>query len=351
MSASRAATPRASRRARSSWTRLSFSPRSGSRRFGRPRATCRLSCWQPCGSTGNKDRDAGRSPGGRRSWPARNGAALAYRAGEHEAAAGDGGQLLGDQASFVLVLRLQSHDRASHEGSTTCAMAYCISTLWRLGLPRGAEQRVSIGRGDHRRLTPVWVRPEAAAFARAVVAKVGPESRERAKALLHASSRLAAFGCSIGLAMDPDVLFEPSLIERFVLGSTSALSPSSRRTVRSNLRFFARRVPSVVPAGPVALPRAMPRPPTAPLEIDAYLALAKAQPTVSKNMPLTGLICLGAGAGLVGKDLRFVRGRRRRLSIWRPCRHRLWRRPRVVPVLTRYHGSWRLRPPFPDRAT
>ena len=56
--------------------------------------------------------------------------------------------------------------------------------------------------------SPVSVSPEAAVFARAVVAKVHPESRERAKALLHASSRLASFGCSLGLELDPDVLFE-----------------------------------------------------------------------------------------------------------------------------------------------
>ena len=165
-----------------------------------------------------------------------------------------------------------------------------------------------------------------------------PESRERAKALLHASSRLAAFGCSLGLMLDADVLFEPSVIERFILCSTTRLSASSRRTVRSNLRYLARRVPSVVPPGPVALPRSHAKAPYSATEIDAYLALAKAQPTVSRTMALNGLICLGAGAGLVGRDLRHVRGidvvsRSGGLVV-----AVFGSAARVVPVLTRYHG-------------
>ncbi len=219
-------------------------------------------------------------------------------------------------------------------------MAYCISTVvWSTTRPGTREQRgeASVA-ATIAAYTPVCVHPEAAAFARAVVAKVGPESRERAKALLHASSRLAAFGCSIGLAMDPDVLFEPSVIERFVLVSTTRLSPSSRRTVRSNLRFLARRVPSVVPAGPVPLSRAHAKVPYSAAEIDAYLALAKAQPSLSRNMRLTGLICLGAGAGLMGKDLRFVRGEDIVSRSGGLVVTVFGNRPRVVPVLARYHG-------------
>ena len=186
-------------------------------------------------------------------------------------------------------------------------MFYCISTVVAIRTASQELPRVSVT-ATIAGYRPVSVGPEEAAFARLVVAKVHPESRERAKALLHASSRLAAFGSSLGLVLDPEVLFEASLIERFVLCSTSALSVSSRRTVRSNLRYLARRVPTVVPAGPVALPRSHAKAPYSPAQIDAYLALAKAQPTVAKTMALNGLICLGAGAGLVGRDLRHVRG-------------------------------------------
>ena len=137
--------------------------------------------------------------------------------------------------------------------------------------------------------------------------------------------------------LDPEVLFEPSVIERFVSTSTTRLSASSRRTVRSNLRYLARRVPTVVPPGPVPLPRSHAKTPYSAAEIDAYLALAKAQPTVSRTMALNRLICLGAGAGLVGRDLRHVRGidvvsRSGGLVVTV-----FGNTARVVPVLTRYH--------------
>jgi hypothetical protein len=216
-------------------------------------------------------------------------------------------------------------------------MFYCISTVVAIRTASQELPRVSVT-ATIAGYRPVSVGPEEAAFARLVVAKVHPESRERAKALLHASSRLAAFGSSLGLVLDPEVLFEASLIERFVLCSTSALSVSSRRTVRSNLRYLARRVPTVVPAGPVALPRSHAKAPYSPAQIDAYLALAKAQPTVAKTMALNGLICLGAGAGLVGRDLRHVRGSDVVARSGGLVVTIFGRAPRVVPVLPAYHG-------------
>ena len=51
-----------------------------------------------------------------------------------------------------------------------------------------------------------------------------------------------------------------------------------------------------------------PSSPTAPAEIAGYLALADAQPTAARRMRAAGLVCLGAGAGLIRADLRAVRG-------------------------------------------
>jgi hypothetical protein len=146
-------------------------------------------------------------------------------------------------------------------------MVYCISTVVasRTWPGTSKEQERSSVAATIAAYSPVSVGPEAAVFARAVVTKVHPESRERAKALLHASSRLASFACSLGLVLDADVLFEDSLIERFVICSTTRLRASSRATLRSNLRYLARRVPSVVPPGPVALPRSHAKAPTAQL--------------------------------------------------------------------------------------
>jgi hypothetical protein len=51
---------------------------------------------------------------------------------------------------------------------------------------------------------PSSVSPPAAAFARDVVAKAGPQGRERAKNLLWAAGKLADYG--LGLAAAPEVL-------------------------------------------------------------------------------------------------------------------------------------------------
>ena len=91
------------------------------------------------------------------------------------------------------------------------------------------------------------------------------------------------------------------------------------------------------PPAPVPLSRERAKAPYAPAEIAAYLALADAQPTLARKMRLSGLIALGAGAGLMGADLRAVRGSdvvRRSGGVVVQVKGS---RPRVVPVLARYH--------------
>jgi len=107
--------------------------------------------------------------------------------------------------------------------------------------------------------------------------------------------------------------------------------------VRANLRFIGRRVvPQLYPAD-LPLPRERAKQPYGPAQIDGYLALADAQPTAERRMRAAGLVCLGAGAGLIRADLREVRGTDVAcrsggvLVIVRGAR------PRTVPVLARYH--------------
>jgi integrase len=184
--------------------------------------------------------------------------------------------------------------------------------------------------------TPLGVASEAAVFARQVVARAGPASATRAKAWLFAASRIGAFAASIGLELDPAVVLSTAVIERFVISIEASVSHPTRRTVRSNLRCLA----AAISAGPspVGLPREHAKKPYTWAEIAAYLALADAQPTLTRRMKATGLICLGAGAGLVGADLRAVRGvdvmsRSGGLVVSVAA----GRRPRVVPVLCAYH--------------
>ena len=178
--------------------------------------------------------------------------------------------------------------------------------------------------------------PQAAAFARDVTAAAAPGGRERAKNLLWAAGRLADWAIPLGLELAPQVLLHPSVIERFA-AHAPGLTAVTRRTLRTNLRFLARRVvPGLAPAD-VPLPRERAKHPYSPAEIAGYLALADAQPTVARRMRTAGLVCLGAGAGLIRADLRAVRGSdiiRRSGGVLVQVSGR---RPRAVPVLARYH--------------
>jgi hypothetical protein len=187
------------------------------------------------------------------------------------------------------------------------------------------------------RFRPRTVSPASARFAREVTMAAGPATSNRAKALLFAASRLGAFAESVGLPLDAEVLLTPSVIERCCWPSVTAMSQPTRRTVRANLRAIARAVlPPTAP--PQALSRERAKAPYSDKEIAGYLALCDAQPTEARRVRASGLVCLSAGAGLVGADVKAVRGSdvcSRSGGV--VVRVRSGRRPRVVPVLWRYH--------------
>jgi hypothetical protein len=187
------------------------------------------------------------------------------------------------------------------------------------------------------RWRPSSVSAPAAAFARDVIAKAGPEGRERAKNLLWAAGKLADYAIGLGLDPAPEVLLHPSVAERFTR-CAPGLSGVARRTLRTNLRFVGRRVvPQLYPAD-LPLPRERSKAPYSPAEIDGYLALAGAQPTWARRMRAAGLVCLGAGAGLIRGDLRDVRGTDVACRSGGVVVAVRGSRPRAVPVLARYHA-------------
>jgi len=186
------------------------------------------------------------------------------------------------------------------------------------------------------RWRPSSLSPQAAAFARDVIAQVAPEEKERAKNLLWAAGKLADFGIGLGLDAVPEVLLHPSVAERFTR-CAPGLSGVARRTLRTNLRFLGRRVvPQLYPAD-MPLPREHAKDPYSPAEIAGYLTLADAQPTLSRRMRASGLICLGAGAGLIRADLRGVHGTDVTCRSGGVIVAVRGTRPRAVPVLSRYH--------------
>src|SRR5690242_3550102 len=187
------------------------------------------------------------------------------------------------------------------------------------------------------RWRPSSVSPRAAAFARQVVPLAAPAGQERAKNLLWAAGKLADYGIGLGLDAAPEVLLHPSVTERFTR-CAPGLTGVARRTLRTNLRFIGRRVvPQFYPAD-LPLPRERAKEPYSPAQIDGYLALADAQPAIERRMRTAGLVCLGAGAGLIRGDLRYARGSDVACRSGGVLVSVRGARPRAVPVLARYHA-------------
>jgi integrase len=187
------------------------------------------------------------------------------------------------------------------------------------------------------RWRPSSVSPPAAAFARDVVTAAAPGGQERAKNLLWAAGKLADYAIGLGLDPAPEVLLHPSAAERFTR-CAPGLSGVARRTLRTNLRFIGRRVvPQLYPAD-LPLPRERAKQPYSPAQISGFLALADAQPTAGRRMRAAGLVCLGAGAGLIRGDLRDVRGTDVACRSGGVLVQVRGARPRAVPVLARYHA-------------
>ena len=193
---------------------------------------------------------------------------------------------------------------------------------------RNRPRQAAISRGGR----PSSVSPQAAAFARDVIARAGPEGPERAKNLLWAAGKLADWALPLGLDAVPEVLLRPSSVERFTR-CAPGLSGAARRTMRTNLRFIGRRVvPQLYPAD-MPLPRKRAQGPLPPGG-DRRVPRAGGRPAHC------GAADAGGGAGLPRRQRRAdprrpARRARRRCRL--PVRWR--RRPGQGPATSRGAGA------------
>lgn len=186
------------------------------------------------------------------------------------------------------------------------------------------------------RYAPRSLSGSAGAFARLVVAQAVPMTPARAKALLFAAGRLAAFAERVGLEVSTPVLLSEATVERFVLQGCGGLAPASVRTLRTNLRALARSLERYRQPSPVVLVRERAKQPYSEAQLDGYLRLAAAQSTERRRMRASALICLGAGAGIVAGELRHLRGSDVVCRAGGVLVIVSGRRARSVPVLDRY---------------
>ena len=158
----------------------------------------------------------------------------------------------------------------------------------------------------------------------------------RAKALLFAAAKLAAFAEQVGLELSAGVLLEEAVIERLILVGCDGLAPASVRTLRTNLRALARSLERYPQPVPTRLVRERAKAPYAAWEIEGYLRLAAAQSTRARRMRASALVCLGAGAGVIAGELRQLRGIDVAARSGGLLVEVSGRRARSVPVLERY---------------
>ena len=186
------------------------------------------------------------------------------------------------------------------------------------------------------RFAPGWLSEPAAGVVRELVAAAAPDTPARAKALVFAAGRLAAFCDQRGLELSPGVVVAQATVERWVAEGTGGLSGASVRTVRTNLRALARAQERYPPPSAAGLAREHAKRAYGPAEIAGYLRLAGAQSTEARRMRASALICLGAGAGVVAGELRHVRGSDVVARSGGVLVCVTGKRPRSVPVLERY---------------
>lgn len=143
-----------------------------------------------------------------------------------------------------------------------------------------------------------------------------------------------------GLGLDPEVVFDPLQVERFVATQLGHMSPSGRSTVRGHLRRVARAGTRHAAWGPVvpSYPRTRPiAPPYTREEVEGFWRVTDAQPTQKATRVLTALLTLTLGAGLrPGELLTVTSGEHVRRH---PSDERLWvilLPDRTVPVLHEY---------------
>jgi len=186
------------------------------------------------------------------------------------------------------------------------------------------------------RYRPRTLDPPAADVVRRVVALSCPKSTDRAKTLLWTASQAVKFAESAGLELKAEVLFHPSTIERLIR-TTAHMSPAARRTLRTNLRHLAVKILPASYLGAEPLGRERSKKPYSFAEIAAFLRLADAQPNRAKAMRCSGLICLGAGGGIVGRELAFVKGTDVVCRSGGVVVQVSGPKARVAPVLSSYH--------------
>ena len=180
-----------------------------------------------------------------------------------------------------------------------------LATKWAGSEPVRAEEPVS----------ETIARFSPASVDGAVWSRIGPTVRRwaeqtepttvyGARTLLSVLTQLAAWGDTIGLGLDPEVLLHPDTIDRFVTEGLRGRADGTRLNYRRHLRCVGAVVlgPRWYPPAPLPIHRDNVLAPYTTTEITLLIAWAGGLPTARFRHSAEGVIALGLGVGLTSQE-------------------------------------------------
>ena len=152
--------------------------------------------------------------------------------------------------------------------------------------------------------TEAWTRVRG--VVRGAVERAEPRGPYSAATLLNVVAQFAIWADTRGQSIDPESLFDPELIDRFIVEGCRHLRKGSRLNYRTQLWKVGQAVrgETLFPDRPLSLggkPDA--KPPYTEQEIAALITWCAALPTLNLRRNCTAMLALGLGAGLTSVEM------------------------------------------------
>jgi hypothetical protein len=170
------------------------------------------------------------------------------------------------------------------------------------------DARLTIARFDPRQLPPdVWV--AVAPLARQAAAKAEPRNKREAVELMSRTAGLLAWCHGQGIQLDPNIVFLPDTIDRYIAHGRADLASGTQGTYRRILRRVAAAVlgPTVYPPRPLPFQQSGPLTPYSRDEEAALVGRSRGLPTERMRDGVVALLGLGLGAGLDAAEIERAR--------------------------------------------
>jgi integrase len=178
-----------------------------------------------------------------------------------------------------------------------------------------------------------WARIEG--LVRESATKAAPISAYSAKALMTVVTELVIWIDTVGLPLEPAVIFHPDNIDRFAAEGCAHLASGTQNNYRRQLRAVGAAVigPELFPPPPLALKRSDPLAPYSAGEIAALRSWARGLPTERYRLGLATILAFGLGAGITSQELNRMVGTDVSSDGDGVAVHVIGDRARAVPVL------------------